>query len=106
MLLPFLGSFYRLFAQVFSSDPLENQRVLEHYATLFVAAREYYYTEQDFQRLESGLRKKIPTEWSPHLMWHVAVATKPNGYDETFFQRALVVYNEIIENGRKSRIKV
>jgi hypothetical protein len=89
-------------AQVFTNDPLESQRVLQHYSTLFVAAREYHYSRRDFERLESALRK-IPKDWSPHLMWHVAIATNPSGYDETFFQRALVVYKEIIGNARKSR---
>jgi hypothetical protein len=36
-------------------------------------------------------------------MWHVAVATKPKGSDETYFERALFAYNEIIENERGKR---
>ena len=91
-------------AQVFVSDPLENQLVTEHYDILFVAAREYPYTEQDFQRIKA-LSEKIPNGWSPHLMWHVAVATKPKGSDETYFERALNVYKEFIENERQARKK-
>lgn len=90
-------------AQVFVSDPLENQRVAEHYDTLFVTAREYLYTEQDFQRIEVGLREKIPNDWSPHFMWHYAVVNKPKGSDETYFERALAIYKEIIENERQKR---
>lgn len=92
-------------AQVFVSDPLENQLVTEHYDTLFVAAREYRYTEQDFQRIEVALREKIPNGWSPHYMWHVAVVRKPKDSDETYFERALDVYKEFIENERQARKK-
>ena len=92
-------------AQVFVSDPLENQRVTEHHDTLLVAAREYCYTEPDFQRIEVELRETIPNDWSPHLMWHVAVVGKPKGSDETYFERALVVYKTFIENERQARKK-
>lgn len=62
--------------QIFASDPLENALVTEHYNVLFIAAREYHYTEQDFQRIETVLREKIPNDWSPHFMWHVSVVKK------------------------------
>jgi hypothetical protein len=91
--------------QVFVSDPLENQCVIGYYDTLFVAAREYRYNEQDFRRIEVSLRETIPNWWSPHQMWHVAVAAKPKGSNETYFERALAVYKGIIENERQARKK-
>lgn len=92
-------------AEVFLNDPLENQRISEHFSTLFVSAREYSYTEEDFQRIEKTLREKIPANWSPHFMWHVAIVKKPKGSDATYFERALFTYKDIIENERQARNK-
>jgi hypothetical protein len=61
---------------VFESDALERQFVLNpgHFGTMYVVAREYRYTAQDFQGVEKALRValKNPSKWSPHKLWHKA----------------------------------
>lgn len=90
---------------VFESDPLESERVLPHYDTLYASAKVYKYTSNDFTRVERGLREVVPNKWSPHFVWHFAVVNKPKGSDETYFQRALRNYVQIIEEAKANRAK-
>ena len=85
---------------IFEEDPLESLHVLPHYDTLYVAAREYRYSAEDFACVYRGLAEAIPNEWSPHLIWHVAVAVKPKGSEQTYFERALDRYRQIVEDAR------
>src|SRR5437016_5593051 len=45
---------------VFESDAAESINVLPHYDLLYVTAREYKYTPEDFARLEHILRVFLP----------------------------------------------
>ncbi|NGX16158.1 hypothetical protein [Wenzhouxiangella sp. XN24] len=81
---------------VFEEDPLENTRVLPHYNLLYVTAREYQYSAAEFGRLQRGLAEVIPNKWTPHFMWHVAIAAKPKGAEQTYFELALATYQKIM----------
>lgn len=91
---------------VFEEDPLEAERVLPHYNTLYVSAREYQYSEDDFRRIRRGLAEVVPNKWSPHFVWHFAVVNKPKGSQETYFQHALKSYVESIEKAKAERAKI
>ena len=88
---------------VFESDPLEARDALPHYDTLYVAAREYQYTPEDFTRIERGLREIVPPEWSAHQIWHKALVWKIPDSNDTFFARALKRYQAIIDDAKATR---
>lgn len=94
---------------VFESDPDERRYVIEagNYDTMYVVAREYSYTREEFDRLESRVTKLLatdePAKWSPHRLWRVVFRTKPKGSPETYFERAMARYREINETLRAAR---
>ena len=94
---------------VFESDPLEARDVLPHYNTLYIAAREYRYSKDDFQSIENWLHKvaeigSFPSySLSPHHLWHLAIGTKPKDSAETYFERALSAYTKFIDEERERR---
>ena len=45
---------------IFESDSSERTHVLPHYDVLYSAARIHTYTEDDFRKLEKGLRDVLP----------------------------------------------
>ncbi len=87
---------------VFEANPIERVHVLPHYELLCKAARVYTYNEKDFRRIERALRGVIPKYLSPHDLgsphdiWQVAVQSKLKD-STTPFQRALVVYQRIVD---------
>ena len=94
---------------VFESDPLEARDVLPHYNTLYIAAREYPYSEDDFQSIGNSLHKMAEIgsldsySLSPHHLWHLAIVTKPKDSAETYFERALRAYTKFIDEEREKR---
>ena len=85
---------------VFCEDALENARIAEHLPLLRQSARIHDYTSDEFDRIEHGLRNIISSEWSPHRMWHVAIVWEVPDVGMTYFERALAVYLQIVENAR------
>lgn len=90
---------------VFEEDPLESRDVLPHYDLLYVTAREYRYSAEEFGRIRKALAEVVPNDWSPHIMWHVAISTKPKGFEMTYFERALRRYQELFDAMRAERRK-
>lgn len=88
---------------VFESDIIESKYVLPHYDNLYVSAREHNYTRDEFERVERGLRKIVPRDWSPHRIWYSAIFRKLEGSEQTYFERALARYDTIIEKAREAR---
>lgn len=90
--------------QIFASDITESLHVLPHFDTLYIAAREYKYSEADLDGVSKGLNKvllkKAPPDWSPHHLWHLAIWKCPKGSQETYFQRALKKYEGILHELR------
>ena len=74
--------------------------VLPHYDAMYVAAREYIYSADEFQKIDRLLRKNAPLNWSPHYLWHVAITKKPKAQDKTYLQIALARYQSIIDEGK------
>ena len=75
---------------------------------LYLAARVHTYTEDDFRKLEKGLRDVLPKylkpdQLSPHDIWHVAIYNKLKD-GSTPFQRALERYKQIVETARKAKV--
>lgn len=95
--------------KVFKSDPLEARDVLPHYDALLTSARAYEYNEQDFQNISESIDAMVNTgsikdyDLSPHHLWHWAIVNKPEGYKETYFERALSRYKIFIESERRKR---
>jgi len=82
---------------LFEEDSLESRDVLPHYDLLYITAREYRYLPEEFARIRRALAEVVPNDWSPHQMWHVAIATKPKGVEVTYFalQRYQEIYNRV-----------
>lgn len=87
---------------IFESDPLEARDVLPHLNLLYVAAREYVYSQADFDRLQEALSEKLPRAWSPHRLWHVSLVRCPKNAKETYFALALERYRDIVRTARPS----
>ncbi len=92
---------------VFASDASETVHVLPHYDLLYVTARVFKYSENDFARVEKGLKEILPKHFrsdqlSPHDIWHWAIYTKLKD-GSTPFERALAKYREIFENAKVAR---
>lgn len=84
---------------VFESDYAESTYVLPHYELLYVTAREFKYSENDFARVEKGLREVLPKlsdAFSPHDVWRWAIYTKLKD-GSTPLERALESYREVLE---------
>lgn len=90
---------------IFESDALEARDVLPHYDVMYVAAREYTYSADEFQKVDRLLRKNAPLNWSPHDLWHVAIVKKPKDQDKTYLQIALARYKSIIEEEKRRKKK-
>lgn len=88
---------------VFESDPLESQYIIESgdIDVMYVVAREYLYSEDEFLGLENALRKSLEngrlSAWSPHALWHLTFVKKPKGSELTYYQRAMAHYRELFE---------
>jgi hypothetical protein len=92
---------------VFQADPNESLHVLPHYDLLYVVARAYKYSEEDFERIDNGLRnvlpKHLPPDYiSPHHVWHWVIYTKLKD-GRTVFERALARYSELREALRNAK---
>jgi hypothetical protein len=85
---------------IFESDSIEQRYVLPHYDLLLVTARVYRYTEEDFRRIEKGLREVIPRYIprhlsSPHQVWHIVALNKLDD-GRSILDVALEAYREIL----------
>ncbi|CAG0992689.1 hypothetical protein GPROT1_03162 [Gammaproteobacteria bacterium] len=90
---------------VFEEDSSERSHVLPHYDVIYVSARDYGYSQQDFARVARGLAEVVPKDWSPHKIWHHAIYRKPKGASDTYFERALAKYNALVDQLRLARRK-
>ncbi len=89
--------------KIFEEDPLESRDVLPHYKILYVTARDHPYSEKEFERIAKGLNEVVPKDWGPHLIWHVAVATKPKNSEETYWERSLRKYQQLYEDSKAKK---
>jgi hypothetical protein len=88
---------------IFERDLTEEQLILPHYRTLYIASKFGTYCEEDFTKIGSLLRKRLPQEWTPHVIWaHAAVDYVPK-QGMTYFERALVSYTSLIDKLREER---
>lgn len=92
---------------VFESNVDERTYVLPHYDLLYVTAREFEYSTNDFARIEKGLKEVLPKylrpdQLSPHDIWHWAIYTKLKD-STTPLQRALAKYQELFERAKAER---
>lgn len=78
---------------IFEADALEARDVLPYYDEMYVAAREYPFSAEELERVGRTL-SKIPSDWSPHRIWHCAIVSCPRNSDRTYFQSALSRYRE------------
>lgn len=85
---------------VFTNSIIEKEYVYEHKTTLYVVARDNRYIENDFERIDRGLKQIMPEQWSPHDCWGVAITRKPKGSNKTYFELALEKYKQIFEELR------
>ncbi len=86
--------------RVFESDALERQLILDrgHFGTMYVVAREYRYSEQDFEGVEKALRValKNPSTWSPHKLWHRTFRARVKDSELTYFDFAMRRYEGLL----------
>jgi hypothetical protein len=88
---------------IFESDQAEREQVLPFYDLLRVTAREYDYTQRDFDIVDAVLREVLPLlrqSMSPHEMWHVALHPFESG--DTFFSRAVGRYQGMLDLMRRA----
>jgi hypothetical protein len=94
---------------IFESDPLERQHIIEtkDIDTMYVVAREYHYSTEEFTRLEAALQKSLASEnvsnWSPHEIWHLTFSKKPKDSTLTYYQRAMSRYRELFDAIKSQR---
>jgi len=91
---------------IFEADVEEKIHVWPHYDLLCLAAKCYAYTEDDFRKIDKGLREVLPRhlrpdQLSPHDIWHLAIHSRLK--DSTPFQRSLERYRQIVETFRAAR---
>ena len=97
--------------QVFASDALESHHILNlgRFDTMFVVAREYKYTMAEFEKLQKAMEKvltgKAPPDWTPHVLWRMAIVKKPKGEDQTFLERAMSRYEKLFAEFKAERIR-
>jgi len=89
---------------VFEADSAERLHVLPHYDLLYVTAREFAYSHQDFRRVARVLREVFPKylkpdQLSPHDLWHVVIYWKLRE-GGTIFTKALDKCREIYANAK------
>ncbi len=86
---------------IFESDPLERHYILESkdIDPMYVVAREYSYTSEEFTGLEGALKKSLAaghvSNWSPHEIWHLAFSKRPKDSPLTYYERAMARYREL-----------
>lgn len=86
---------------IFESDLLERQHIIESkdIDTMYVVAREYHYSTEEFAGIETALRKSLAAGnvamWSPHDIWRLAFLKCPKNSSLTYYQRAMSRYREL-----------
>ena len=92
---------------VFRNDSLEARHVLPHKNMMYVVAREYIYAKDELvtlaERLEKLMIDHAPKEWTPHVMWHLAVTNRPKNSQQTYWERALSRYTDQFAELRAGR---
>ena len=94
---------------IFESDPTEFLYVVASgdYDTMYVVAREYIYKQEEFDRMESTLKKMLAkgslNSWSPHAVWHETFRKKPKDCEQTYYERAMSHYRELFAQIKASR---
>ncbi len=88
---------------VFENDPYERHYIVDSkdIDTMYVVAREYEYSQEEFTDLELRLEKSLASgnvlKWSPHEIWHLTFHKKPEGSDLTYYERAMARYRILFE---------
>ena len=83
---------------IFESDPLERHYIVESkdIDIMYVVAREYTYSAEEFTGLEEALRKSLAnghvSGWSPHEIWHLTFSKHPKESPTTYYERAMARY--------------
>lgn len=86
---------------IFESDPLEHRYIVESkdIDTMYVVAREYSYSTEEFSGLEDALRKSLSaghvSGWSPHELWHLTFSKRPKASSVTYYERAMARYRDL-----------
>lgn len=95
--------------QIFASDPIESANIIDcgRFDTMFVVAREYHYSTEEFKRLGNALERvlvgKAPPNWTAHHLWHMVIEKKPKGEDLTFLERAMSKYEMLYADMKAGR---
>ncbi len=94
---------------IFESDALERQNVLESndIETMYVVSREYMYSAADFEGIDLVMRKSLASgradRWSPHRLWHATFREHPADCPQTYYQRAMARYHELLDEMKRLR---
>lgn len=92
---------------IFESARSESIHVLPEWDTLAISSRVHHYSEGEFDKIARSLEVAVPKHIPPKLqspqnVWRVLIYNKLE--DETTIpERALVRYQEIIEEARRAR---
>ena len=74
---------------------------------MYVVAREYHYSAEEFTRLEAALQKSLASgnvaNWSPHEIWHLTFFKKPKDSTLTYYERAMNRYRELFDAIKSQR---
>lgn len=88
---------------VFENDSLERHNIVnsKDIDIMYVVAREYKYSQEEFTGLEAALRKSLASgnvsKWSPHEIWHLTFRKKPKDCTLTYYQRAMAKYRALFD---------
>lgn len=87
---------------IFESDPVERQKIIESkdIDDMYVASREYHYTQEEFDGIEKALLKSLESGhiagWSPHRLWHLTFVKRPAESSFTYYQLAMMRYRALL----------
>lgn len=89
--------------RIFETDALERLHIVDtkDIDTMYVVAREYHYSRDEFTGLEAALGKSLASgrvaNWSPHEIWHLTFFKKPTDSALTYYERAMNRYRELFD---------
>jgi hypothetical protein len=98
-------------SKVFENDLYERHYILDSkdINTMYVVAREYEYSQEEFTDLETRLQKSlafsgVATQWSPHKIWHETFKVKVKDSGLTYYERAMARYRTLFEQIKSKRV--
>jgi hypothetical protein len=94
---------------IFESDPIERKHIIESkdVNAMYIVSREYEYKAEEFEKLVNIFRKNLDSgilyNISAHEFWHRTFIEKPENSSETYYERAINRYNELLQQLRNAR---